>query len=143
MKITNIIKLFILTIAIFSSQFANSQNLKWNSTTKKFEKTIKKDIKKEEKKQNHKIEDKTKNCNVFNGLFKIYQEKESGKSYIEIDTSHIGKEFIYFCYIENGVSDAFAMKGSYRGSKIIKINKFYENIEFTIENTKYYFLDFY
>ena len=39
MKITNIIKLFILTIAIFSSQFANSQNLKWNSTTKKFEKT--------------------------------------------------------------------------------------------------------
>ena len=139
MKITNIIKLFILTIAIFSSQFANSQNLKWNSTTKKFEKTNKKDIKKEEKKQNHKIEDKTKNCNVFNGLFKIYQEKESGKSYIEIDTSHIGKEFIYFCYIENGVSDAFAMKGSYRGSKIIKINKFYENIEFTIENTKYYF----
>ena len=31
------------------------------------------------------------------------------------------------------------MKGSYRGSKIIKINKFYEKIEFTIENTKFYF----
>ena len=31
------------------------------------------------------------------------------------------------------------MKGSYRGSKIIKINKFYDKIEFTIENTKFYF----
>ena len=31
------------------------------------------------------------------------------------------------------------MKGSYRGSKIIKINKYYDKIEFTIENTKFYF----
>ena len=85
------------------------------------------------------IEKKTKKCNKYSGLFNFYQEKENGNSYIEIDTSHIGKEFIHFCYIENGVSDAYAMKGSYRGSKIIKINKYYDKIEFTIENTKFYF----
>ena len=56
MKTMNIIKSFILTIAIFSSQFANSQQFKWNPETKKFEKTNKKDIQKE--KQNHKIEEK-------------------------------------------------------------------------------------
>ena len=65
--------------------------------------------------------------------------KKDGKSFIEIDTSHLDNEFIYFSYIENGVTDARAVKGSYRGSKIIKINKFYNKIEFTINNTKYYF----
>ena len=44
MKTTNVIKSFILTIAIFSSQFANSQNFKWNSETKKFEKINKIEI---------------------------------------------------------------------------------------------------
>ena len=70
------------------------------------------------------IKDKTKGCEGFDGLFKIYQNKKNGKSFIEIDTSHLDKEFIYFSYIENGVTDAGAVKGSYRGSKIIKIVNF-------------------
>ena len=86
-----------------------------------------------------KIQQKTKGCELFDGLFKIYQSKKDGKSYIEIDTSHVGREFIYFSYIENGVIDAGAPKGRYRGSKIIKINKFYNKIDFTINNTKYYY----
>ena len=69
----------------------------------------------------------------------MYQSKKDGKSYIEIDSTHLNKEFIYFSYIENGVTDAGAVKGSYRGSKIIKINKFYDKIDFTIENTSFYF----
>ena len=44
MKTINIIKSFILTIAIFSSQFVNSQTFKWNSETKKLEKTNKTEI---------------------------------------------------------------------------------------------------
>ena len=35
--------------------------------------------------------------------------------------------------------EAGSVKGRFRGSKIIKINKFYENIDITIENTKYFF----
>ena len=84
---------------------------------------------------------KTKDCNIYDGLFTIYQSKKDGKSYIEIDSSHLNQEFIYFSYIENGVTDAGAVKGSYRGSKIIKINKFYNKIDFTIKNTTYYFDD--
>ena len=99
----------------------------------------KKKVKKEEIVIVDEIINKTKGCNVYDGLFTIYQDKDNGKSYIEIDTSHLGNEFIHFSYIENGVMDAWAFQGSYRGSKIIEINKFYDKIEFTIKNTKYYF----
>ena len=111
-------------------QYSNFKNQKINKSKSK------KEIKKKDD-----IQSKTKNCTVFDGLFKIYQSKKDGKAYIEIDSSHLDQEFIYFSYIENGVTDARAVKGSYRGSKIIKINKFYNKIEFTINNTKYYFDD--
>ena len=111
-------------------QYSNFKNPKINKSKSK------KEIKKKGD-----IQSKTKNCTVFDGLFKIYQSKKDGKAYIEIDSSHLDQEFIYFSYIENGVTDARAVKGSYRGSKIIKINKFYNKIEFTINNTKYYFDD--
>ena len=95
--------------------------------------------KKEKQIVKNEIEEKTKSCEIFNGLFTIYQNRKDGKSFIEIDTSHIGNEFIYFSYFENGVMDAGVVKGRYRGSKIIKINKFFDKIDFTIENTNYYF----
>ena len=85
------------------------------------------------------IEKKTKNCEVFEGLFTIYQNKKDGKSYIEIDSSHIDQEYIYFSYFENGVGDAGAVKGRFRGSKIISISKFYNKIDFKVENTRYFF----
>jgi len=127
-------KLLILSIAFFiNSSVSNAQyslfSLKNNKKSKSKKEVVKPDP----------IKDKTKGCEVFDGLFKIYQNKKNGKSYIEIDTSHLDKEFIYFSYIENGVTDAGAVKGSYRGSKIIKISKFYNKIDFTINNTRYFF----
>ena len=82
---------------------------------------------KKEVKKTTDIKSKTKDCDVYNGLFKIYQSKKDGKSYIEIDTSHLGNEFIYFSYIENGVIDAWAVKGKYRGSKILQIKDVSKN----------------
>ena len=127
-------KLFILSIAlIINSTISNAQYSLFSLKNNKISK-IKKEVVKTDP-----IKDKTKGCEVFDGLFKIYQNKKNGKSFIEIDTSHLDKEFIYFSYIENGVTDAGAVKGSYRGSKIIKISKFYNKIDFTINNTRYYF----
>ena len=82
---------------------------------------------------------KTKGCVVHEGLFTIYQSKKDGKSFLELDTSHLDKEYIYFSYYENGVLEAGSVKGRFRGSKIIRIKKFYDNIDITIENTKYFF----
>ena len=85
------------------------------------------------------IKSVTKNCEKFDGLFPIYQDTTSGKMYIEINEDKLGEEFIYFSYVENGLMDVGSFKGSYRGSKIFKIEKSYGNIEFILENTKYYF----
>ena len=97
---TKLIALLIISI-IFNSEII-SQNI--------FSKNTKNKI-------SDPIELKTKNCEIYKGLFTMYQSKKDGKSYIEIDSTHLNKEFIYFSYIENGVTDAGAVKGSYRGSK--------------------------
>ena len=125
-------KLLILSLALFIN--CSISNAQYSLFSHKNNKKSKKEVVKPDP-----IKDKTKGCEVFDGLFKIYQNKKNGKSFIEIDTSHLDKEFIYFSYIENGVTDAGAVKGSYRGSKIIKISKFYNKIDFTINNTRYYF----
>lgn len=91
------------------------------------------------KSKNKSIKSVTKNCTKKDGLFPIYQDTTDGKIYIEINEEKLGEEFIYFSYVENGLMDVGSFKGSYRGSKIFKINKYYSNIEFQLENTKFYF----
>ena len=117
-------KLLILILFIIinnSSIFAQYSVFKQQANNKS-------ESKKHVKKTND-IQSKTKDCTIYDGLFKIYQSKKDGKSYIEIDTSHLDNEFIYFSYFENGVTDAGAVKGRYRGSKIIKISKFYNRCQ--------------
>ena len=94
---------------------------------------------KKEKQKADKLVEKTKGCDLYEGLFNFYQNKKDGKSYLELDTSHLDKEYIYFSYYENGVLEAGSVKGRFRGSKVIKIKKFYNNIDITIQNTKYFF----
>lgn len=127
-------KTLLLSLALFINCSISNAQYSLFSLEKKNKSKSKKEVVKPDP-----IKDKTKGCEVFDGLFKIYQNKKNGKSFIEIDTSHLDNEFIYFSYIENGVTDAGAVKGSYRGSKIIKISKFYNKIDFTINNTKYFF----
>ena len=52
--------------------------------------------KKSEKIVDSEIDKKTKNCKKYSGLFNIYQDKNTGSSFIEIDTSHIGKNLFTF-----------------------------------------------
>lgn len=85
------------------------------------------------------IKTKTKDCVKYEGLFNLYQAKKDGKSYIEISDSQLEGEFIYFSYVEDGVVDSWNFRGGFRGSKIIKIKKYFNKIDFVIENNKYYF----
>ena len=99
-------KLLLLTLALFiNCSISNAQYSLFSHKKNKKSKSKKEVVKADP------IKDKTKGCEVFDGLFKIYQNKKNGKSFIEIDTSHLDKEFIYFSYIENGVTDAGAVKG--------------------------------
>ena len=127
----------ILFLTIISILYCTSMSAQYSN----FKHQKKKKVESKEIVKTDEIKKKTKDCELFEGLFNIYQNKKNGKSFIEIDTSHLDQEFIYFSYFENGVTDAFSVKGRYRGSKILKISKFYNKIDITVHNTKYYFDD--
>lgn len=85
------------------------------------------------------IKELTKNCVAFEGLFTIYQDTTNGSTYLAVTPEQFNKEYIYFSYVEDGVLDAGFFRGSYRGSKIISFNKYYDRIEITEENTSYHY----
>lgn len=86
-----------------------------------------------------KYKQKIKNTEKLDGLFTLYRDKSNGKLYIEIEKEQLDKEYIHFSYIENGVTDAGFFRGNFRNSKVFKIQKYYNRIEFVQENTSYYF----
>ena len=78
-------------------------------------------------------------CRKYEGLFTIYQDSTSGKTYMLIKEDQLNKEYIYFSYIENGVLDASFHRGQYRGEQIFSLRKYFGRIEFVQQNTNYFF----
>ncbi len=92
--------------------------------------------KKEEKKT---IAEETKKHSKMEGLFTMYQDSTSGKVKMAIREDQIGKEYIYFGQIKNGVLEAGAFRGAYDGEFIFKINKYFNRLEIEKVNTGFYF----
>jgi len=86
-----------------------------------------------------KIEDMIKKSQAFEGLFTIYQDSTSGAMKLLITEDQIGKEFIYFSQTADGPVAARGFRGNYRGSKVFKIEKYFNRIEFVTQNTSSYF----
>ena len=86
-----------------------------------------------------KISELTKKSNKIDGLFPIYQDTTTGDIKIVVSEKQINQEFIYFNQIANGVSDAGTFVGGYNSSKIFKIVKYFNKIEFITQNTSFYF----
>ena len=106
----------------------------------KKKKGAKDDAPKEEKSEEpKKISEETKGAQKIDGLFTLYQDSTSGSTMMQIRKDQIDKEFIHFYYIENGASGTSAFRGQFRGARIIKINKYFNKIEFTVQNTSSYF----
>ena len=101
--------------------------------------TVKENVQLEKQDNLGSISSKVKNCDRFDGLFTIFRDRDNGKMFLLIEESKLDKEFIYFSYIENGVTDAGFFKGNYRGSKVFSIKKHYNKIDFFVENTNYFF----
>ncbi|MDT0558876.1 zinc-dependent metalloprotease [Ichthyenterobacterium sp. W332] len=85
------------------------------------------------------ISDLVKKSKKIEGLFTIYQDTVTGSLQMVVSEDQLGKEFIHFSQIANGVTDAGAFRGSYRGSKVFKIKKYFDKLEFATQNTSYYF----
>lgn len=118
-------------------QHIEAQKKKRNRKKDKIEAPAKPAPKKDKKKS---IADLVKSSKEIDGLFKIYQDTVTGSIQMVISEDQIGKEYIYFSQIADGVMDAGRMnRGSYRGSKIFKVVKYFDKIEFITQNTSFYY----
>jgi len=124
-------------LIIFLLYFFSSNAQFWESNT--IEEKIEDPLQNEINEDLGLISSKVINCEKFDGLFTIFRDKTNGKMFILISKDQLEKEFIYFSYVENGVTDAGFFKGNYRGSKVFSIKKHFNKIDFFIENTNYFF----
>ena len=85
------------------------------------------------------MRDFVKSSKEIDGLFKIYQDIVTGSLQMLISESQLNKEYIHFNQIANGISEVDRSKGKYRGSKVFKIEKYFNKIEFITQNTSFYF----
>jgi hypothetical protein len=85
------------------------------------------------------IPDITKGSRAIPGLFTLYQDTVTGAVRMVVSEAQLNQEFILFSHVANGVVDANSFKGSYRGTTIFTIRKYFDKIEFVEENTGMYF----
>lgn len=125
-----------------SSSFAQKKN---NKTTKSkiTKRTTQKKVLEKKARDKNKIKSikaVTKSCKQVEGLFTMYRDTITGKTYMLVKHEQINKEFIHFSQIADGVRDTGRLlRGTYMRSKIFLIEKFYNKINFIAQNTAYYF----
>ena len=134
-KFANYICMAVASLLLMSYQGMDAQTKK-----KKKDKDAKVEVAATPPKKDKTIKELIKSSKELDGLFKIYQDTIKGSLQMVISEDQIGKEYIYFSQIADGVMDAGRTnRGSYQGSKIFKIQKYFDKIEFIIQNTSFYF----
>jgi len=84
------------------------------------------------------IKEATKSHTKIDGLFTVFQDSASGSLKMLILKEQFDSEFIHFYYFENGVLETQSFRGRYLGSKIFKIKRYFDRIEFVEQNTGFY-----
>ena len=110
----NILAATLFILITFSVQPINAQK-------KKKSKKVKTEASIEKKGDKKSIIDIAKKSVLYEGLFAIYQDSVTGDIKMVIKEDQIGKEYIYFSQIADGVVEVGAFRGSYRGAKVFKI----------------------
>ena len=121
--------LFFILLTIVAAEESVNKGLKGEKTTETDTTKIKKE----------RLEEKVKDMYKFGGLFVMYQDTTDGGLFLEIQKEQIGKEFIYFVQSVDGIIDIGLNRGSYGGSRIFSIEKYFNRIELVSKNISYYF----
>ena len=135
-RILRLTTLVLMLIAFLVPQNIEAQKKKRSKKKDQIEAPVKPDPKEDKKKT---IKDLIKSSKEIDGLFKIYQDTINGSLQMLIREDQINKEYIYFTQISNGITEIRRFRGAYRGSKVFKIKKYFNKIEFVTQNTSYYF----
>jgi hypothetical protein len=135
----NVIKCFCLIITM--SFFLTPLNIEAQNKKKKKKKNDTETVVTPSKKDKEKsIKELTKSSKKIDGLFTIYQDTITGSLQMIVNEEQLGKEFIHFAQIADGVMDAGRInRGTYEDSKVFKIKKYFNKIEFVTQNTSFYF----
>ena len=123
----------VFILALFSFSFGQESNANQQQTNKPEQ------LKPPEKQKKKTMKEALKNTKEIPGLFAIYQDTTNGKAYMLVKKEQLGKEYIHFVHGLNGQLNAGVFKGSYRGSKIIKFKRYFNRIEFEVQNNAMYF----
>ncbi|MDT0551637.1 zinc-dependent metalloprotease [Urechidicola vernalis] len=133
-KLASLLSLLLVVSITLTSNSVNAQKKK--NKKSKTEQTAKPVPKKDKKKT---IADLTKSSKEIDGLFKIYQDTLTGSVNMLITKEQLDKEYIHFSQVANGATDFGVFRGAYGGSTVFKISKYFNKIEFTKQNTSFYF----
>ncbi len=97
------------------------------------------DEKKEKKKNKKLIDDIVEDYDYMDGLFTVYRDPENGILHLEVREDQIGKEFIYYSHIADGVVEGGHFRGQFRSQKIFTIEKRFDKLAFVEKNPFFYF----
>ncbi|MUU77336.1 zinc-dependent metalloprotease [Winogradskyella endarachnes] len=136
-KKRNVLRLLSITLvmcAFMATNHLEAQNKKKKKKKNQIEASAPKP-----KSKTKSIKDLTKSSKKIEGLFTMYRDTITGSLQMVITEEQLGKEYIHFNQVSNGVIDAGRFRGAYGGSKVFKVKKFYNKIEFVSQNTSFYF----
>lgn len=81
----------------------------------------------------------TRTSRKVDGLFSLYQDTANGSLHMLVKKDQLGKEFIYFMHVVDGVTSAGYFRGAFANNDVFSIRKNYNKLEFVTQNTQFYF----
>ena len=73
------------------------------------------------------------------GLFDLYQDQRDGKVYLAIQPEQLDREWIHYAYTQDGIVSTGHFRGNIYQSKVFRIRKRFDEVDFTTQNHSFYF----
>ena len=83
------------------------------------------------------LKDTVKGFISFEGFIESYQDPKTSNLYFSLKKDQLGKEFIYFAHVKDGVATGRRNRGSYLDNGIFKFEKHFETIRLIRVNTAF------
>ena len=85
------------------------------------------------------VAEKVKTSKKHPGLFTLYQDTVTGSVLMYVRKDQLNKDFIYQSFSLAGPSSLFLHQSMHRATLVFKMKKQYDKIEFSMENTSFYY----
>ena len=83
------------------------------------------------------LKDTVKGFISFEGFIESYQDPKTSNLYFSLKKDQLGKEFIYFAHVKDGVATGRRNRGSYLDNGIFKFEKHFETLRLIRVNTAF------